>query len=319
MSESRVSDALVLEDRLQCGTVIGGERSDSVLSRARAIEAAGFDSLWVGDHVAFHFPIMEPLTLLSFVAAATSRIRLCTGVYLLPLRHPTTSAKAMATLDVLSGGRLTVGIGVGGEFPPEFEACGVPVAERGPRTDEGIEVLRRLWCEEQAGYEGVHYRFAPIRIAPRPLQRGGPPIIVGGRKGPTMRRAGRLGDGYISHMCSPDQYARNLSTIFEHAGRAGREGAPFETVAFLFTVMDDEHEAACERAGAMLSTMYKGDLRQAAKKYCLLGRPEHMLEQMQAFTHAGCRHFVFSLLSDPNEFQDAFRSVIQPGLARIDF
>ena len=136
-----MSDPLVLPDQLSCGMVMAGQNSDAIKALASKIEAAGFDSIWVGDHISFYIPIMESLTLLSFVAAITERVRLCTGVYLVPLRHPTTSAKVISTLDVLSNGRVTLGIGVGGEFPPEFEASGVPVAERGRRTDEGIECV----------------------------------------------------------------------------------------------------------------------------------------------------------------------------------
>ena len=110
---------------------------------ARRIEDVGFDSIWVGDHVSFYIPILESLTTLAFVAGVTERVRLGTAVYLVPLRHPTTTAKVASTLDVLSNGRLTLGVGVGGEFPPEFEACGVPVNERGSRTNEGLQILRR--------------------------------------------------------------------------------------------------------------------------------------------------------------------------------
>ena len=314
-----MSDPLILADELACGTVIGGQDREGVLKVAQRIESAGLDSAWVGDHVSFYIPIMESLTLLSFVAGVTERVRLCTGVYLLPLRHPTTTAKVTSTLDVLSGGRLTLGVGVGGEFPPEFEACGVDVADRGPRTDEGIEVLRRLWSEDGAAYEGEHFRFGKVSLNPKPVQKGGPPIIVGGRKGPTFRRAGQLGDGYISHMCSPEQYAANMESIRKHAAAAGRQAVPFETVAFLFSVMDDVYEEALDRAAGMLQTIYNRPFRDAAQKYCLLGRPADWLEQMQAFARAGARHFVFSLLSDPNAFFEAWESEIRPGLAQIDY
>ncbi len=311
-------DTLILPDRISCGTVIGGGAREDVLALARRIEDSGLDSAWVGDHVSFYVPILESLTLLSFVAGVTSRIRLATGVYLVPLRHPTTTAKTTSTLDLVSGGRLTLGVGVGGEFPPEFEACGVPVEERGPRTDEGLEILRRLWSEDQVVHQGRHFSFGPVSLAPKPLQPGGPPIIVGGRKGPSFRRAGRLGDGYISHMCSSEHYAANLDTIRRHAGEAGREEVPFETVAFLFSVMDEVYEDALDRAAAMLQTIYNRPFRDAARKYCLLGRPEDWLEQMQAFARAGARHFVFSLLSDADAFFEAWETTIRPGLAQID-
>jgi len=298
--------------------VIGGQDRAGVLALARRIEESGLDSAWVGDHVSFHVPIMESLTTLSFAAAATERVRLCTGVYLLPLRHPTTTAKVTSTLDVLSGGRLTLGVGVGGEFPPEFEACGVPVEERGPRTDESIEVLRRLWNEDGVAHAGPHFSFGEVSLAPKPLQPGGPPIIVGGRKGASFRRAGQLGDGYISHMCSADQYATNMESIRKHADSAGRRDVPFEPVAFLFTVLDDDYDKALDRAAGMLQMIYNRPFRDAAKKYCLLGRPEDCLEQMQAFARAGARHFVFSLLSSHDEFFESWQNVIRPAIAQLD-
>ena len=313
-----MSGPLVLPERVSCGAVISGRDRDSVLDHVQRIEAAGFDSAWVGDHVSFFIPIVESLTLLSFAAAVTERIRLCTGVYLLPLRPPAVTAKITSTLDVLSGGRLTLGIGVGGEFPPEFEAVGVPVTERGPRTDESIEILRRLWTEDGVEHHGRHFDFGPVSLDPKPLQPGGPPIVIGGRRGPTFRRAGQLGDGYISHMCAPEQYAANLELIGQHARAADREGAAFETCAFLFTVLDDDYDKAHARAASMLNTIYQRDFTEAAKKYCLLGRPEDCLEQMQRFAKSGARHFVFSLLSDQDAFFEAYESVIAPGLSQID-
>jgi probable F420-dependent oxidoreductase len=314
-----MSDPLVLPDELSCGMVMAGQDPDGIKDLSARIEAAGFDSIWVGDHVSFYIPIMESLTLLTYLSAGTERVRLCTGVYLVPLRNPTTSAKVISTLDVLSKGRLTLGVGVGGEFPPEFEASGVPVAERGRRTDEGIEIMRKLFSEDGVEYKGRHFEFGPISINPKPVQSGGPPIIVGGRKAPSFRRAGQLGDGYISHMCSAEQYQDNLALIRDHANKAGRKDVPFETAAFLFTVLDDDYEAALERAASMLQMIYNRPFKEAAKKYCLLGKPEDCLEQMQNFARSGARHFVFSMLSDPNEFIDAYQSVIKPGLGQIEF
>src|SRR5690242_14298782 len=177
-----MADPLILNERVRCGAVITSQHRDGVLRLARAAEAAGFDSLWAGDHVSFYVPILESLTLLSFVAGATERVKIGSSVYLLPLRHPTTTAKVASTLDVLSGGRLVLGVGVGGEFPPEFTASGVPVEERGTRTDEAIAILRRLWTEDGVVHEGRHFRFGPVALDPKPLQPAGPPIVVGGRK-----------------------------------------------------------------------------------------------------------------------------------------
>lgn len=313
-----MNDPLILEDRIACGTVITAQSRDGVLDMARRVEAAGFDSVWAGDHISFYVPILESLTLLSFVAGATQRVKLGTGVYLLPLRHPTTTAKVAATLDVLSGGRLILGVGVGGEFPPEFEASGVPVGERGGRANEAIAVLRKLWSENGVAHEGRHFRFGPVSIDPKPLQPGGPPIIVGGRKPPAFRRAGRLADGYISHMCSAEMYRDNLETIRRHAAAAGRGDVRFLTAAFLFTILDDDYDAALDRAAGMLQAIYNRPFRDAAKKYCLLGRSEDCLEQLQAFAAAGCRHFVLSPLMEATEFVERGTELL-PRIRELSF
>ena len=299
-----MADPLVLKDSIECGVVMTSQDRDGVRQLGRRIEAAGFDSIWVGEHISFYVPIFESLTTLSFLAGVTERVRLGTSVYLLPLRHPTTTAKTTSVLDVLSGGRLIFGVGVGGEFPPEFEACGVPVNERGSRTNEAIPLLRRLWTESGVSHEGRHFRFGPISLDPRPLQPKGPPIVIGGRKAPAFRRAGRLGDGYVSHMCSPEMLRDNLDEIRRHAEAAGRSDVDFFTGSFIFTILDDNYEAALDRAASLLQMIYNRPFRDAAKKYCLLGRPEDCLEQMQKFVDAGTRHFILSPLMDANELVD---------------
>jgi probable F420-dependent oxidoreductase len=304
-------------DRIRIGLTIGGGEPPAVLDFARRAERAGLDSLWTGDHISFHVPMLESLSLLSFVAGATSRVQLGTAVYLLALRHPTVAAKISSTVDRLSGGRLVFGVGVGGEFPPEWDAVGVPVAERGSRTDEGIEVVRRLWREDRVAHEGKHFRFGPITLAPKPLQPGGPPIWIGGRRGPAFRRAGRMGDGYLSHMCSPERYATNLAEIEQHARAAGREGARFEPAAFLFTILDERYEAAVERAVAMLERIYRVPFREAAPKYTLLGRPADCLDQLRRFAKAGCRHFVLAPLSPHDEALEQLSRGVLPELPSL--
>lgn len=292
---------LDIVDEVKIGMMLPASDRASVLGRVRKMEDAGLDSIWVGDHIAFHIPVVESLSLLAFCAAATERIELATGVLLLPLRNPTLTAKMTGTIDMLSNGRLILGVGVGGEFPPEFQAVASPLEERGPRTNEAIEILRRHWAEGKAGFEGEYYRFDPVKIEPKPVRPGGPPIIVGGRKAVSMKRAGRLGDGYISHMCDVDTYTSNLDRIGAHAREAGRLGRPFQTAALLFTVLDDSYEKAHKRAADMLGQIYNTDFTEASKRYCLLGKPEDCLDQMRQFARAGCRHFVMSALSDPDE------------------
>ncbi len=309
--------SLELDSRVRCGLVLAGTERSAILDLARRGEVAGFDSLWVGDHISFYIPILESLTTLAFAAGATERIALGTAVYLLPLRHPTLTAKVTSTLDRLSGGRLILGVGVGGEFPPEFEAVGVPVHERGSRADEAIAALRALWTEDGVRHAGRHFRFGPVSIDPKPAQAGGPPIWVGGRKPPALLRAGRLGDGYISHMASPEMYRAHLEQIRAHAREAGRASDAFGTAAFLFTVLDERYEAALDRAAALLGTLYNRPFRDAAQKYCLLGRPADCLEQIRAFAAAGCRHIILSPLQDPAAFLDVAAKEILPELRTL--
>lgn len=310
-------EGLDIVDDVKLGMMMSGADRDSILARARQLDASGLHSLWVGDHIAFHIPVVESLSLLSFVAAATERIELATGVLLLPLRHPTLTAKITGTVDMLSGGRLILGVGVGGEFPPEFAAVGANLAERGPRTDEAIEILRRHWTEQKVEHHGRFHDFGPVKIEPKPVRPGGPPILVGGRKAVSMRRAGRLGDGYISHMCDAPTYAANLRAIAGHAREAGRAGRPFHTAALLFTVLDDSYEAAHERAAKLLGTIYATDFREASKRYCLLGKPEDCLDQLRNFAQAGCRHFVLSALSDPDEIIERATRDMIPALSGL--
>src|SRR5712692_6161746 len=159
--------------KVRFGAFLSLHPPEEQFALARRCEELGLDSLWTGDHVSFHGPIYESLTLLATYAGITKRIRLGSGVYLLALRHPTIAAKITSTLDALSTGRLIFGVGVGGENPKEFEASGVPHRERGARVDEGIEVVRTLWRDTAATFKGRFTSFEGVSIDPKPAQPGG--------------------------------------------------------------------------------------------------------------------------------------------------
>ena len=152
------------------------------LELARHAEALGYESVWSGDHVSFHNPIHESITLLASYAPITKRIKLGVGVYLLALRSAAVAAKQAATLDVLSGGRLVFGVGVGGENPKEFELCGIPHKERGARVNEAIDAVRTLWRDTPASFHGRFTRFDSVSIDPKPIQQ--PVPIALGNAGP---------------------------------------------------------------------------------------------------------------------------------------
>src|SRR5262245_35942041 len=212
----------------------------------RLIEEWGFESIWAGDHVSFHNPIYESLTLLSSYIGVTQQIKLGTAVYLLALRSPAVAAKTTATLDALSRGRLIFGVGVGGENPKEFEVCGVPHRERGARVTEGIEVVRTLWRDTPASFDGRFTRFAGVSIAPKPARKPGPPIWIGGRSDAALARAGRQGDGWMSYVVHADRYAQGAARIRETAQQHGRglDGFVYSHLAFVTLGADYERARA---------------------------------------------------------------------------
>src|SRR5579872_4937983 len=130
---------------------------DELVALVQLVDNSGYDSLWVGDHISFAVPILDPLLQLAQAAVVSRRLTLGTSVYLLPLRHPAPVAKQVATLDLLTEGRLVFGVGVGGEFPREYDVCGVPLSERGARLSEGIGLLRRFWSGEPVTHSGRFY------------------------------------------------------------------------------------------------------------------------------------------------------------------
>ncbi|MBL6080990.1 LLM class F420-dependent oxidoreductase [Belnapia sp. T18] len=210
---------------------------------ARLAEAAGFDSVFAVDHVALpesyestypyapggrlpgtQFTAMpDPLIWMAFAAAATTRLRLMTGVIILPLRNPLVLAKQVATLDHMSGGRIELGIGVGW-LREEFDALGVPFAERGRRADEYVGAMRALWREDGASFAGRFVSFDGVTCDPKPLART-VPIIVGGHSEAAARRAGRLGDGFFPSIGAQLDTMPLLDVVRRSADAAGRDPA----------------------------------------------------------------------------------------------
>jgi len=191
---------------------------------ARTAEAAGFESLWVADHVVLPDPpmpqrpmapdmrLLDPVVMLTFYAAHTTHIRLATGVIVLPQRQPLVLAKQLATLDVLSNGRLMFGLGVGW-CEPEFQALGVPFAHRGSRGDDYLGAMRAIWTQERPVYQGPYTTFGGVQAEPRPVQRPTPPIIIGGRAPAAFRRAVEHGHGWYGFGLDVEQAAQDVQAL----------------------------------------------------------------------------------------------------------
>ncbi len=267
----------------------------------RAAEEGGFSTIAVGDHLAFALPILDPFVQLAQVVALSDTLKVQTSVYLLPLRHPVPVAKQAATLDRVSGGRFVFGLGVGGEFPGEFAAAGVPHNQRGARLNEGIQVLRKLWTGERVAHEGRFFSFPETQMLPTPAQPGGPPIWVGGRTEAAFKRAGTLCDGYISYVVTPDQYRAAMESIASHFEASKRTLAEYGTSHLLFMRLGKSYEEAFDAANALLSKRYAMDFSRATKRYAALGAPADIAAFLEQFHAAGVRHFELEFLGTPEE------------------
>ncbi len=285
----------------------------------RRIEALGFDSVWSGDHVSFHNPMYESLTLLAGYVPITSRLRLGTAVYLLALRPPAIAAKITSTLDVLSGGRLIFGVGVGGENPKEFELCGVPHAERGARVSEAIDVVRTLWRDTPATFKGRFTNFEGVSIDPKPVQKPGPPIWIGGRSDAALARAGRQGDGWVSYVVQPERYAQSLDKIRSAAAAAGRKLEGFAAAHLAFVTVGRDYESAKAVWAEALTKRYAQNFEPLARKYGIIGTPEQCVEAIERFRAAGCNYVILNPIgpaTQEREQVERLAAEVVPRLAR---
>jgi probable F420-dependent oxidoreductase len=182
--------------RLGLSPLQAGGDFEATIRECERAEAAGFDSVWLGEHHNSAILHPTPLIRLAAIASRTRRLRLGTGVLLLPLYHPLAVAEEAAMVDVISGGRLVLGVGAG-YAPEEFAAFGVPIKERGSRMDEAVPLLQRLWTEDKVTHAGRHYQLTGATVAPRPVQQPRPPIWIAGWVEPAIRRAARLGDAWL--------------------------------------------------------------------------------------------------------------------------
>ena len=269
-------------------------------AEVQALEQLGFDSVWSGEHLLYHGPTLDALIVLAAYAARTERLKVGSSVLLLPLRPPALVAKAAATLDVLSGGRLILGVGVGGEYPPEFEAVGIPLAERGARADEALAILKLLWSGDPASFEGRFYRLPEVRLNPPPAQPGGPPIWVGGRSWAARRRAAQDGDGWFPYLVDPEQYRRGRKEVEAYRAKAGRDG-PFTWALLLFIRCDDDPAEARQIAVQRLSRMYARPFDGLVDRFCAYGPPEACAQKVREFQAAGVEYFVLSPVASPAE------------------
>jgi probable F420-dependent oxidoreductase len=287
----------VASDRITLGAAVLPEPDPAWLAAAEQLPLA---SVWQGGHVLPPSATGEAITRLALMTAWTERLRVGSAVLVLPLYHPVLVAKQLADLDARSGGRLTVGVGVGGEFRDEFAALGVPVAERGARTDEAVDLLRALWSGKPVSHHGRFFDVDDVVLRPvaspdgRTGRPGGPPIVVSGRKEPAMRRAARRGDGWMPYLMSADAYARSVATVRAEAEAAGRDLAGFEWMLYLYCSVRADGDRARDDVASFLGRAYGDKPGAMLDRIAPAGTPEEVAAKLQPYVDAGARHIVVS-------------------------
>ena len=273
--------------------------------QARWMENLGYEYFSAGEHFMRGNPpgpTHAALPVLAVAAGATDQMRVLSSIILTPFYHPLVLARTTATLDAASGGRLTLGVGVGGEFPVEFEAAGLRVNQRGRRTDECLEVMRKLWTGEKVTFSGRHFQLTDAMINPAPVQKPNPPVWVSGRRDAAMARAAKFGDGWMPYFYDAPRYRDSVEKIKGFAAEAGRDISGFQWAHFPYIAIYPTEQQAAEVAAEQLGGryLYGGEFLDIVRKYCLLGTVENCIEQLQEYIAAGARHIIFSI-SCPKE------------------
>ncbi|MDD9928892.1 MAG: LLM class flavin-dependent oxidoreductase [Rhodospirillaceae bacterium] len=275
----------------------------NIAKLAKQIEDLGYDFLGCGEHVSFHGETANGLVSLSVAAGATERIRLMSAITLVPLYPAALLAKMGAALDVASNGRFTLGVGVGGEFPNEFEACGVPVNQRGSRTDDALEVITRTWTETDVTYEGRYTTLKNFSLKPLPIQKPRPPIWVSGRTDSAMKRAAKYGDGWLPYMYTPEHLAKSIEKIKAFGEEVGTDLSDFTFALYIFSAVHEDNDTAVKYAADRLSKQYAQDFSQLVHKYALAGDPDKCKARLQEYIDAGASA-VFVSSACPDDYID---------------
>jgi alkanesulfonate monooxygenase SsuD/methylene tetrahydromethanopterin reductase-like flavin-dependent oxidoreductase (luciferase family) len=260
---------------------------DRLLDLAGEAEAVGFDSVWVGDHLSFRRPVVEAVVTASMIAARTKRVEIGFGVLQLAMRHPVWLAKQLTTLATLSGGRIQVGVGIGGENPIEWRAAGVPRDQRVERTVELAALLPMLLSGEAVDHVGTHYQFESMPLLPAPAVR--PRLWMGGRSDGALRRAAALADGWLGLWVDEDRLTASIERIERDADAADR---PPPQAALVVPVRIDEDEAACAEAFSSFARIQYGIDHDRIARWCLGGGVERVGERLHSLVEAGAEGLV---------------------------
>lgn len=264
----------------------GQDTARAFLSQA---EREGIDHVCCGDHVSFFIGAgFDGLLQATALTMLHPTLPVSTGVYLLPLRHPVLVARQLADIAQIAPGRLTFGVGVGGEDRHEISSCGVDPATRGLRMNECLAIVRELLTGKPVTYHGTFFDLDEVIIAPAPAEEI--PIIVGGRSDAAIRRAGRLGDGWLGIWNSPRRFAAAVELAAEEAARAGRPDPPRQHAMQVWCGLADSKEAARARLAPAMEAFYQLPFERF-EKYCPYGTADDVAEFLAPYVAAGCTAF----------------------------
>jgi alkanesulfonate monooxygenase SsuD/methylene tetrahydromethanopterin reductase-like flavin-dependent oxidoreductase (luciferase family) len=262
--------------------------TESLRALVAQVEAAGLDHVCVGDHVSFRDGYGYDGLVQATALAMLSSLRVHTSVYLLPLRHPVTVARQISSLVLLAPGRLVFGVGIGGDDRHEFEVCGVDPKTRGRRMDECLTVVRSLLGGATVDFDGEVLSVHDARVAPTPPVPV--PIVVGGRSDAALRRAARLGDGWLGVFVTPERWEASRTRVEAAAVEAGRTKVEWEHGLSVWVGFGDSRTAAAPPLGAAMEALYHRPFADFAA-YAPHGTPDDVAEALVAYTAAGCRTF----------------------------
>ena len=294
---------------------------DRVIKLAETVEQAGLDSVWVGDSLLAK-PRMEPLSVLGALAARTRRVRLGTAVLLPALRHPVLLAQTLNTVDLISGGRLVIGAGVGGAFNDdqkrEWEAAGVPAKGRGRRFEEIIEIVQGLGLGKPVDFHGRDFDLDSVLMRPVPSQPKGIPFLLGthyrAQSQAQIRRAARLGAGIISISDTPEEFAQVIQRVNEEASGFGRDPDGLEKTFYLTINMETDLGKAETEAVEWLNGYYGSDIW--GTRWGPFGGAERVGDRIAEYVKAGADTVVVRFASfEPEKQLDIFLDKVAPAYA----
>ena len=303
--------------------------AESVLRLATWAEEAGLDSVWVGDSLTAK-PRLEAMTTLSAIAARTSRVRLGTAVMLMALRHPVLLAQMMGTVDLISGGRLQLGVGVGGAFndmqQAEWRNAGIAQKTRAPRLQEMVRIIKGLGAGEPFSHDGHHFHLDDAVMEPTPVQAGGVPIFLGvhwhGRgdgqgahRQRQARRAARLADGFISISATPDEFVEMTSAVNDYCDEYGRDPTGMKSVMYLTVNLDEDVRRAEAEANDWLLGYYGANIW--GDRWGPFGGADRIRERIAEYAEAGADEIIVRFASYRQEEQmQTFLEQVSPEFKR---